>query len=157
MTDHYDVVVVGAGPGGTSAAKAAADKGARTILLEEHPVIGHPRHCTGRLHASSFTRAIMDSLSKHVILCECRSRRFYSPRGRMILESPVPSGSVYMVLRDEFDRELARQAASAGATIALSTRATGLIRDHGKVQGVATNSKTLPAVYGKLVTVLRRL
>ncbi len=43
----YDVVVVGGGPCGASAAKTAAEKGLKTILLEEHPQIGLPEHCVG--------------------------------------------------------------------------------------------------------------
>lgn len=47
--EEYDVVVVGGGPCGSSAAKAAAEKGMKTIMLEEHPEIGIPEHCPGIL------------------------------------------------------------------------------------------------------------
>ncbi|MHA2425548.1 MAG: FAD-dependent oxidoreductase, partial [Candidatus Thorarchaeota archaeon] len=33
-THNYDVVIVGAGPGGSTAAKEAADKGLKTIFFE---------------------------------------------------------------------------------------------------------------------------
>ena len=49
----YDVVVVGGGPGGSSAARVTAKEGARTILLEEHPQIGLPEHCMGVLATPS--------------------------------------------------------------------------------------------------------
>ena len=151
MTDVYDIIVVGAGPGGSSAARTASQLGARTLLLEEHRVIGLPRHCSGRLQGSSFTADIVHSVDSRVILAECKGRRFYAPRGRMVLETPVPPGGGYMILRDEFDRDLARRAAEAGAEIVLNTRVTGLLREGGRLAGVETASRSMPAVRGKVV------
>ena len=47
MVTRYDcdVVVVGAGPGGSMAAKYAADGGAKTILIEKKAEIGAPLRC----------------------------------------------------------------------------------------------------------------
>jgi digeranylgeranylglycerophospholipid reductase len=120
-------------------------------MLEEHRVIGLPRHCAGRLQGSSFTSDIVSELDKRVILSECRSRRFYSPSGKLVLETPIPSKSSYMLVRDEFDRELGRLAARAGAEIVLNTKVTGLMKKSGKVCGVETNSNDLPGVHGRVV------
>lgn len=38
--EHFDVVVIGGGPGGIGAAVGAAKTGARTLLIEKHPVLG---------------------------------------------------------------------------------------------------------------------
>ena len=40
MAQNYDVIVVGAGPGGSSAAKNAAKLGLKTLLLERAQVPG---------------------------------------------------------------------------------------------------------------------
>ncbi len=40
MTNHYDILVVGAGPAGLAAATVAAELGADTLLLDEQPVAG---------------------------------------------------------------------------------------------------------------------
>lgn len=151
--NEYDVVVVGAGPGGSSAARAACEKGAKVIVLEEHPAIGYPRHCSGRIHGSSLTEGIMKNVDKRVVLSECKGRRFFAPSGKMILDTPMLPWSAYMVVREEFDRELARQAAQSGAEIVLNTRVTELLKEKGKVQGVTTSSPALPRVYGKVVIV----
>ena len=45
MTIECDVLVVGGGPAGCSAARAAAMKGLKTILIEEHEEIGSPVQC----------------------------------------------------------------------------------------------------------------
>ena len=41
----WDVVVIGAGPGGGTAALHCAMLGLRTLILEEHKEIGVPVHC----------------------------------------------------------------------------------------------------------------
>ena len=149
----YDVIVVGAGPAGCAAARAASRKGARTIMIEEHPVIGAPRHCPGRLHSSSFTREILEDLDPRVIVCEYRCRRYFAPSGKVIKETALPPGSVFQVQRDEFDRELARQAALAGAEIVLRTRVTGLLKENDRIRGVTTASGGMPVVHGRVVIV----
>ncbi|MGB6443266.1 MAG: FAD-dependent oxidoreductase, partial [Thermoplasmata archaeon] len=40
--EAFDVVVVGAGPAGALAARAAAAAGATTLLLDHRPELGHP-------------------------------------------------------------------------------------------------------------------
>jgi dihydrolipoamide dehydrogenase len=43
MSDnHFDVVVIGSGPGGYVAALKAAQMGARTAIVERHPFFGEP-------------------------------------------------------------------------------------------------------------------
>jgi len=150
---EYDVIVVGAGPAGCAAARAASRQGARIIMIEEHPVIGAPRHCPGRLHSSSFTREILEDLDPRVIVCEYSSRRYFAPSGKVIKETALPPGSVFQVQRDEFDRELARQAALAGAEIVLRTRVTGLYKEKDCIRGVTTASDDMPVVHGRVVIV----
>ena len=148
---EYDVIVTGAGPAGCAAAKAASQQGARVILIEEHSIIGAPRHCPGRIHSSSYTREILKGLDPRVIVCEYRSRRYFSPSGKVIKETLLPPGSVYQLQRDEFDRELARQAALAGAEIVLNTKVTGLYKEQGRIRGVTTSSGDMPKVHTQVV------
>ena len=78
---EYDVVIVGAGPAGSTAAKAAAERGAKTILLEEHPQIGLPQHCCGLLYGSKsgIGDEILGTMDRQVILAEVKARRIFSP------------------------------------------------------------------------------
>jgi len=45
MAIECDVLVVGGGPAGLSAARAAARRGLKTIVIEEHEEIGVPVQC----------------------------------------------------------------------------------------------------------------
>ena len=63
---HTDVLVVGAGPAGLAAALAAADSGARVILVDEHPELG------GSLPSESdwvtAARAALDAAPEVIVL-----------------------------------------------------------------------------------------
>ncbi len=155
MTE-YDVIVIGAGPAGSAAAKAAAQKGAKTILLEEHSRIGIPSHCTGRLHSTErpdMLAEVLRTMDQRVVIREPGEhfrQRVIAPGGRL-LQSEESSAKHYLVDRALFDQELAKQAVRAGAKVLLGTRVTGLIERDGTVVGVKTVSGALPEVLGKVV------
>jgi len=151
MPDKYDVVVVGAGPAGSSAARAAAERGARTIVLEEHRVVGYPRHCGGRLDIPDYAQDVFASLDKRLIISQLKCRRLFSPSGKMVREIPVSPERAYFILREEFDRSLARQAVEAGAHLVLNTQVAGLLKEGERIIGVTTRSRDKPVVYGRVV------
>ena len=149
---EYDVIVVGAGPAGSSAAKVAAENGARTILLEEDTQIGLPQHCSGLLHGtkSGIGNEILATMDKRVVLGEVKVRRIFSPSGRTS-DIPLEGKGVWHIDRGLFDMQLAVQAASAGAEIMINTRATGLLTNGENITGVTTNSGAMPEIHGKVV------
>ncbi|MFC1942020.1 NAD(P)/FAD-dependent oxidoreductase [Chloroflexota bacterium] len=152
--NEYDVVIVGAGPGGSSAAKMAAERGLMTIILEEHTVIGIPNHCWGMIFPQSkqeFVQEILGSMDKVVILKRYNGLRVYAPSGKVLQEVSIAGNDTYLIRRDYFDQELAKQAVNAGAELRLNTRVTGFIKQDGRVTGVTTSSASMPEVYGKIV------
>lgn len=46
MDKHYDVIIVGAGPSGLSAAKILAQNNKKVLVLEKNSIIG-PKVCGG--------------------------------------------------------------------------------------------------------------
>lgn len=121
---NYDVVVVGAGPVGSTAARFAAMNGASVLLLEEHASIGAPVECTGLLS----TRAVSEcgiNPSDEFVLNDVSGVFIYSPNGGCL---PIDGGKTkaYAVSRKMFDRRLAAMATEAGVDILLRTKAIGL-------------------------------
>lgn len=148
----YDVIVVGAGPAGAAAAKTAAARGVKTLLLEEHRNIGLPQHCSGQMLGtqSGLGTKILATMNPRVTLCKLKARRIYSPRGR-IFDIPLEDKGSYLVDRALFDHELAGQAAAAGAEIMVNTRVTGLLTQGEAVGGVTTNRQDLPEIHSRVV------
>ncbi len=128
---NCDVVVVGAGPGGSTAAATAAALGLRTILLEEHPEVGCPTHCTGKLSVHAFKRfAIPDAQIQTAL----RAAALYAPDGT-VARLRRPDVDSYVVDRDPFDRMLADRAAEAGALVITGARARTVVREGGGPRG----------------------
>jgi hypothetical protein len=71
--ESYDVVVVGAGPAGSSAAQAAARKGAKVLLIDRKQCIGVPMQCAEFVsqwishHALFSSRCILQSIETMAI------------------------------------------------------------------------------------------
>ncbi len=152
MLKDYDVIVVGAGPAGAAAARAAAERGAKTILLEEHAKIGLPQHCSGLYYGtgSEVGEKVLSSMDRRVIIDEVKLRRIYSPKGS-VFEIPLEGRGVYLIDRALFDMQLAGQAAQAGAEILINTKVSGLVTEGDIVVGVMTHSKSRPEIRGKIV------
>lgn len=128
MNDIVEVVVVGAGPAGSTAAEVAAAAGAEVLLIERKREIGTPVQCGGFLpearelkellpHAS-LPQTLLD-LPERIVLHRTKLQRLYAPSGRS-KEFPVEAR---VVDRRAFDRYLAQRAALAGARILPATRA----------------------------------
>ena len=136
MKDQYDVVIVGAGPAGSIAAKNAAQKGLDVLLIEKRQEIGDPVRCAegvGKLN-----------LRQHIepdprwICADVKGSRIFSPDGTKVeMAEEVSGGEVgYVLERKLFDRALVYEAASVGADVMVKTRATGLIIEDDTVCGV---------------------
>lgn len=136
-TKHYEVVVVGAGPGGATAARLAAEKGAKTLLLEKRQEIGTPVRC-GEGMPKSFLHTIGIEASEDWVAAHIKGARLISPAGHMMYIDEKYAGNKtgYNIERDLFDKSLARQAVEAGADLRVKTSALGLIKHKGTVKGV---------------------
>lgn len=125
-----DVVVVGAGPGGAEAARAAAAQGLRTLLLEEHHAVGLPTHCTGKLSRHAFREF---ELPLSLAVNTLSAAVFHSPGG-LAVRVRCPSTDSYVVDRVVFDQWLAARAARAGAEVMTGVRVTYAGRDGGRLR-----------------------
>jgi digeranylgeranylglycerophospholipid reductase len=138
MRDEYDVIVVGAGPGGSVAARTASEE-CDVLLIEKRQEIGSPVRCAEGVDKRSLVKFIQPE--KRWIVGDVNRARIYSPDETMIeLSEELVGGEVgYVLERKLFDRELAKSAARAGAHLMVRTRATGLIVEDSVVKGVRIN------------------
>jgi digeranylgeranylglycerophospholipid reductase len=117
-TRDWDVLVVGAGPAGLTAARALAAERLSVLVLEEHAEIGDPVHCTGVLGLDAFSEL---DLPRDTICTITRTARFHGRHGRSIsIDGATVAAAV--IDRGRFDRALADRAASAGATLVRGAR-----------------------------------
>jgi geranylgeranyl reductase family protein len=119
---RYDVIVVGAGPAGATAAYSAARHGAKVLLLEEHTQIGRPIQCTGLLSLRGWRLA---RAPESLIVREITGVRVHSPDGS-VYELGGDRVRAYVIDRDRFDQHLVERAARAGVTVQVGTRAVAL-------------------------------
>ncbi len=133
MTD-CDVIVVGAGPGGSLAAKTAAEKGLDVLLIEKRQEIGVPVRCAEGVGREEFEEFVMPV--EKWIASEIESAELYSPSGYRVKLSADQAGNEvgYVLERKIFDRYLAMLAGKAGAEVLTKTSAVWMKRENGNVK-----------------------
>lgn len=104
----YDVVVVGGGPSGATAAQDLALKGHKVAMLDR---AGRIKPCGGAIPP----RAVQDfDIPDSQIVAKINTARMISPTNRSV-DIPIENGYVGMVDREHFDEFLRVRAKDAGA------------------------------------------
>ena len=129
----FDLIVVGAGPAGSMAAKTAANAGLKVALLEKRQEIGEPVRCAGGINKSSLSMLMKPD--PKWIAAEVKGARIYAPNGASI-KVQAKDDSGYVLERKIFDQSLATDAAHAGAEVFVKTRAVGLLKRDGVPCGI---------------------
>ena len=115
-----DVLVIGAGPAGTTAAAAAAGYGLDVLVLERKNDVGTPVQCAEYIPA-----AFIGELGcKNPSICAQKISAMQTFVEHSLERQTTAPG--FIINRDAFDRLLADRAGMNGATILTSTRALGL-------------------------------
>ncbi len=159
--DAYDVVVVGAGPAGSLAARAAAEAGATTLLLDHRPELGHPVQCGEFVPAPEELADLFGcpeliarsfEIPPGTVLRATRGMRCVSPYGHRYC-FPL---SGYTVSRRAFDKALAYRAEGAGAELRHPVGVTGLFGDEVRLAGApSVRARAVVAADGPLSTIGR--
>jgi len=142
---RFDVVVVGAGPAGATAAGYAAERGLEVLLLEKRQEIG----CAERINGDMLL-PFLEPDERWISARVTRSRIVTSDTGEVRSFRGEETG--YILERRVFDMVLAEKAVQAGARVMLKTAVKGLITENGAVKGVrATDGHSELEIAAKIV------
>ncbi|MEE8478949.1 MAG: NAD(P)/FAD-dependent oxidoreductase [Candidatus Neomarinimicrobiota bacterium] len=147
-TKQYDIIVVGAGPAGSTFARIVASNGISVLLLERKSRIGIPVRCGEgvienglRLFHEPRAEWISATVDK---LC------FVAPQG---ISTTIKFQEKGLILnRNIFDNDLAVLASDEGATVMTNVFVNGLLYENDKVIGVKGTYNSEPfEIKSKLV------
>src|SRR5579862_3477016 len=146
---NYDVIIIGAGPAGSSSSALLAEKGHRALVLEREKF---PRYHIGE-SLLPFTYqplqrlGLIDRMKKSAFVKKY-SVQFVSPSGRASLPfyffdryDRDSVAQTWQVLRSEFDQMLMENARAKGAEVKEETTVKELIWENGRVAGVRAQTK----------------
>ena len=159
--ERFDVAVVGAGPAGSLAARAAAEGGARTVVLDHRGELGHPVQCgefvpsarelADLFEAPALIRAAFE-IPSNTVLRETRTMACVSPYGHRF-RFPLEGCTVS---RRAFDKALAVRAEGAGAELRYPVGVTGVHDDELRLTGgTALRATVIVGADGPVSTVAR--
>ena len=118
MIYQADVLIIGLGPAGAAAARAAAQGGLSVIAVDRRQEIGVPVQCAEFIPLPMGKYAQADGVLYQAI----RGMKSYLPSGA-VTETAFPG---LMINRAAFDQALARQARECGADLWLDSRLLSL-------------------------------
>lgn len=148
-----DVLVVGAGPAGSSAAKYAAKGGAEVLLIDKKSEIGTPKRCAEGVSKNGLKKLGIKPDSRW-IAAEMDRVRLISPSGIDVWLNPenvkFPETG-YTLERKVFDKHMAMDAVRAGSQIMVKTLAKELTSQDNYVLVKAKNMDKRIDIKAKII------
>ncbi len=138
LPENTDVLILGAGPAGLSAARVCALAGTRVHVVEKKCEIGSPVRTSGATWVGSMEQAELPATLYHRI----ETIRVCSP-SRDVSFKNTGAGICVLDVRGTL-QYLARKAIEVGATISVGTQAIAPILNNGMVRGARVQT-----AYGK--------
>ncbi len=146
MVEKFDVIVVGAGPSGNSAALRLAQAGLSVLQLERGETSGSKNVQGAILYADALEKLIPDfredaPLERHII-----EQRMWVLDDDSYIGSHYRSDAFnkqpynrYTMIRSQFDKWFSERVQKAGALVICETTVTNLLLDNQRVIGVQTD------------------
>jgi len=147
IEEHFDAIVVGAGPSGNAAAYTMAKEGLKVLQLERGEYPGSKNVQGAILYADALEKIIPDfredaPLERHII-----EQRLWTMDDASYVGMHYRSEDFneekpnrYTIIRAQFDKWFSQKVREAGVTLLCETTVTQLLRDtNSKVIGVRTD------------------
>jgi len=149
---EVDCLVIGAGPAGSVTAREAARGGWNVLLIEKRPEIGVPVRCGEGVSRELLDMVGLDRKGRYVS-SEMDGAKIVSPNGTVLTLGPEIAGPEvgFVIERETFDQELAKQAARAGARIWVRADAVSFERVGGKARVDVIHNNERKTVEAKIV------
>jgi electron transfer flavoprotein-quinone oxidoreductase len=146
--EKFDVIIVGAGPAGTSAAITAAKAGLNTVVLERGEYPG-AKNVQG---AVLYTKNLADVIPEFWKDPACPLERYITQQNVLITadDSSIQAGyhtdkwvkephNCYTIIRVNFDKWYSHKAEEAGAQVFSGVKVSKVLRESEKVVGIETS------------------
>jgi len=139
---NVDVLVIGAGPAGGSAARIAAENGKRVLVVEKKQILGAPVQCA---------EFIPLPMSAYAANAPVRRQQISG------MKSFLPSGATeetefpgLMIDRQQFDADIAKHAQEAGAEVWVGAQLNSL-DSHACIANISVNDNSIAVAYKALI------
>ncbi|MGV8176461.1 MAG: geranylgeranyl reductase family protein [Candidatus Bilamarchaeaceae archaeon] len=137
MKYDHDMIIIGAGPAGSTLARLAAQGGMDVLVLDKRKQVGVPVRCGEGLGAREIVKEGLD-IPKQAYSTEIKGAKVVAPNGKSIVWKDEETKG-WMLERKVFDQWLAELAIDKGAKIQTYRRVTDLLKEDGKIQGVVVS------------------
>ncbi|MCX9075603.1 MAG: FAD-dependent oxidoreductase [Candidatus Methanoperedens sp.] len=151
MSEKFDAIIVGAGPGGCAAAYSLAKMGLSVLIVERGKYPGAKNVMGGRMYAHALNRLIpefwkeapverMVTREKLTLLCNKASVTIDFQDEELL----VPPNS-FTLLRAKFDQWFANRVVEAGATLVSNIKVDDLLWKEKQVAGIVAGTDKIEA------------
>jgi len=131
METIFDVLVIGAGPGGLAASRLSSKRGLKTLLIDKKLAIGEPVNC-----GEGEWKKDLDDLNvpySKAICNKIKYTKFVFPQNVLI---KIPHPTYFILNREVFEKELARDAINLGCEILVDTLAKDFVFSGNAIEKV---------------------
>ncbi len=129
---EYDIIVIGGSANGAQAALSAVKQGVSVAVIEEHPSIGMPEHCSGLF--SYWGLHEIDNMPPDDIIFNNKiyGSRIIAPNGKVLT---VRKDKIHAIVCDRaaYDAYTMKKALDAGITLYQPYRAVTAVREDDRV------------------------
>ncbi len=149
---HFDAIIVGAGPAGSSCGYTLSRSGLKTLIVERGKFPGAKNMWGGAFYGPGLNRLfprfweeapIERPIHRHKFSILTADSSLSTEFTTKAFEEPPYHG--FSILRSRFDRWLASKAEAAGAIVASGLQADDLLWDGNRIVGIKAGGDELPA------------